>query len=48
MIDQRVREGSNIDFLEILQQQATIPAQLITKYSCDLIPVYIERKKILF
>ena len=45
MIDQRVREGSNIDFFGNPATTTTIPAQLITKYSCDLIPVYIERKK---
>ena len=44
MIDQRVREGQKIEFFNNYATTTTIPAQLIKKYNCDLIPVYIERK----
>ena len=44
MIDQRVREGSKVNFFGDLASTTTIPAQLIKKYKCDLIPVYIARK----
>ena len=45
MIDQRVREGIKIDFFNIQATTTTIPAQLIKKYNCELVPVYIERRK---
>tara|TARA_Y100000590_G_C15565000_1_gene956267 strand:+ start:184 stop:1044 length:861 start_codon:yes stop_codon:yes gene_type:complete len=45
MIDQRVREGSKVNFFENLATTTTIPAQLIKKYNCDLVPIYIERHK---
>ena len=44
MIDQRVREGQKIEFFNNYATTTTIPAQLIKKYNCDLITVYIERK----
>ena len=43
MIDQRVREGSNIDFFGNPATTTTIPAQLIKKFSINIVPVYIER-----
>ena len=43
MIDQRVTEGSKIDFFGKPATTTTIPAQLIKKYGCELVPVYIER-----
>tara|TARA_B100000686_G_scaffold331224_1_gene394472 strand:+ start:206 stop:1066 length:861 start_codon:yes stop_codon:yes gene_type:complete len=43
MIDQRVREGSKINFFGNLASTTTIPAQLIKKYKCELVPIYIER-----
>ena len=43
MIDQWVREGSKINFFGNLASTTTIPAQLIKKYKCDLVPIYIER-----
>ncbi len=43
MIDQRVREGSKIKFFGNLATTTTIPAQLIKKYKCELVPIYIER-----
>jgi KDO2-lipid IV(A) lauroyltransferase len=45
MIDQRVREGEKIKFFDNLATTTTIPAQLVKKYNCELIPIYIERKK---
>ena len=45
MIDQRVREGKKIDFFNNQATTTTIPAQLLKKYNCELVPVYIERKK---
>ena len=43
MIDQRVTEGIKIDFFGNLASTTTIPAQIIKKYQCDLVPIYIER-----
>ena len=45
MIDQRVSEGENIDLFNNSAKTTTIPAQLVKKYGCDIIPVYIERLK---
>ena len=45
MIDQRVREGEKVKFFNNLATTTTIPAQLVKKYNCELIPIYIERKK---
>ena len=44
MIDQRVREGTKVNFFGNLASTTTIPAQLIKKYKCELVPIYIERK----
>ncbi len=43
MIDQRVTEGIKIDFFGNLASTTTIPAQIVKKYECDLVPIYIER-----
>jgi KDO2-lipid IV(A) lauroyltransferase len=45
MIDQRVREGKRVDFFNSQATTTTIPAQLVKKYNCELVPVYIERKE---
>jgi len=45
MIDQRVREGKKIEFFNNQATTTTVPAQLIKKYNCELVPVYIERRK---
>ena len=45
MIDQRVREGEKINFFGSPVATTTIPAQLIKKYGCSVVPIYIERKK---
>jgi len=44
MVDQRVREGEKVTFFDHLASTTTIPAQLIKKYECSLVPIYIERK----
>jgi len=44
MIDQRVREGEKVNFFNNLATTTTIPAQLVKKYNCELVPIYIERK----
>ncbi len=45
MIDQRVREGEKVKFFNNLATTTTIPAQLVKKYNCELVPIYIERKR---
>ena len=45
MIDQRVREGMKINFFGKPASTTTIPAQLVKKYKCDLVPIYIERRR---
>ena len=45
MIDQRVTEGIKINFFGDLASTTTIPAQIINKYKCNLVPIYIERNK---
>ncbi len=44
MIDQRVSEGEEINFFNRKCYTTTIPAQLVKKYGCEVVPVYIERK----
>ena len=43
MIDQRVSEGESLDFFNNMAKTTTIPAQLVKKYRCRIVPVYIER-----
>ncbi len=45
MIDQRVSEGKKIKFFNHEAYTTTIPAQLIKKFGCDVIPVHIERNR---
>ena len=45
MIDQRVREGEKVPFFNNMASTTTIPAQLIKKYNCDVVPIYIERNR---
>ena len=42
MIDQRVSEGEDINLFNRSAKTTTIPAQLVKKYRCSIIPVYIE------
>ena len=43
MIDQRVSEGANIKFFNQNALTTTIPAQLVKKFNCNIVPIYIER-----
>ena len=45
MIDQRVSEGIKSDFFGHPALTTTIPAQLVKKFECSVVPVYIERVK---
>ena len=45
MIDQRVSEGESVEFFNHYAKTTTIPAQLVKKYGCKIVPVYIERKQ---
>tara|TARA_A100001011_G_scaffold305524_1_gene320151 strand:+ start:565 stop:1428 length:864 start_codon:yes stop_codon:yes gene_type:complete len=48
MIDQRVSEGEKSLLFNKPTYTTTIPAQLIKKYKCPVVPIYIERKNSLF
>ena len=43
MIDQRVSEGLKCDLFGKPAYTTTIPAQIVKKYNCEIVPVYIER-----
>jgi len=43
MIDQRVTEGINSNLFGKPAFTTTIPAQIVKKYDCEIVPVYIER-----
>ena len=43
MIDQRVSEGIPVKFFNKTAFTTTIPAQLVKKYDCEVVPIYIER-----
>tara|TARA_B100000579_G_C22771718_1_gene824304 strand:+ start:234 stop:1094 length:861 start_codon:yes stop_codon:yes gene_type:complete len=43
MIDQRVSEGIKCNFFGEPAFTTTIPAQLVKKFNCKIVPVYIER-----
>ena len=43
MIDQRVSEGIHSNLLGRPALTTTIPAQMVRKFGCDVVPVYIER-----
>tara|TARA_B100001123_G_C14824599_1_gene833651 strand:+ start:1 stop:648 length:648 start_codon:yes stop_codon:yes gene_type:complete len=43
MIDQRVSEGIKSNFFGEPAFTTTIPAQLVKKFNCKIVPVYIER-----
>ena len=43
MIDQRVSEGINSNLFGRPALTTTIPAQMVKKYGCDVVPIYIER-----
>ena len=43
MIDQRVSEGIKSNFFNQPALTTTIPAQLVKKFGCRVVPIYIER-----
>ncbi len=43
MIDQRVTEGIRSNFFGKSAFTTTIPAQIVRKFGCEVVPVYIER-----
>ena len=43
MIDQRVSQGSKVDFFNEKAFTTTIPAQLIKKFNIPVVPIFIER-----
>ena len=43
MIDQRVSEGIKLNFFGQSALTTTIPAQLVKKFGCKIVPIYIER-----
>ena len=43
MIDQRVSEGIKSNLFGTPAFTTTIPAQIVKKYNCEIVPVYIER-----
>ena len=45
MIDQRVSEGIESNFFGQKALTTTIPAQLVKKFGCKIVPIYIERIK---
>ena len=48
MIDQRVSEGESVKFFDKSAKTTTIPAQLVKKYGCRIVPVYISEKTNIF
>jgi KDO2-lipid IV(A) lauroyltransferase len=45
MIDQRVSEGINSNFFGKSSLTTTIPAQMVKRFNCQIVPIYIERYK---
>ena len=45
MVDQRVSEGPRTLFFHKPAHTTTIPAQLVLKYNCKLVPISLERKE---
>ena len=43
MIDQRVSQGSKLDFFNEKAFTTTIPAQLVKKFNIPVVPIFIER-----
>ena len=48
MLDQRVSEGIKSNFFDQPALTTTIPAQLVKKFRCKIVPVYIERVNNIF
>ena len=45
MVDQRVSEGPRVPFFNKAAHTTTVPAQLVLKYNCKLVPISLERKQ---
>tara|TARA_Y200000002_G_scaffold92030_1_gene74207 strand:+ start:4814 stop:5677 length:864 start_codon:yes stop_codon:yes gene_type:complete len=45
MVDQRVSEGPRINFFNGLAHTTTLPAQLSSRFDCDIVPIYISRNQ---
>ena len=45
MVDQRVSEGPRINFFKSKAHTTTLPAQLSSRFNCDIIPIYISRNQ---
>lgn len=45
MVDQRVSEGPRINFFNGRAHTTTLPAQLSSRFDCDIIPIYISRNQ---
>ena len=45
MVDQRVSEGSKVKFFNRDAYTTTLPAQLSSRFNCDIIPIYISRTR---
>ncbi len=45
MVDQRVSEGPRINFFNKGAHTTTLPAQLSSRFNCDIVPIYISRKE---
>ncbi|MDC3155989.1 lysophospholipid acyltransferase family protein, partial [Candidatus Pelagibacter sp.] len=43
MIDQRVTQGSRLNFFNEKAFTTTIPAQLVKKFNIPVVPIFIER-----
>ena len=48
MIDQRVSEGDKLLLFNNPTYTTTIPGQLVKKYKCPVVPIYIQRKDKIF
>ena len=45
MVDQRVSEGPRINFFNGGAHTTTLPAQLSSRFDCDIVPIYISRNQ---
>ena len=45
MVDQRVSEGPRISFFDGEAHTTTLPAQLSSRFNCNIVPIYISRNK---
>ena len=45
MVDQRVSEGPRVNFFNNGAHTTTLPAQLSSRFNCDIVPIYISRNQ---